>query len=360
MLMRPSFAHFLPRFLSCVVLLLMSSTGAVFASPCLSVTLTGTQGGPPIFNGLAGAGTLVQYGDSENQCRDTLLQFDTGRGTNQQLSKLQVPGNQLDAVFLTHLHSDHSEGLSDIMQLRWHFNSDGPKVDLVCSADVPAPSGYTMSCEKFAEHIADSLIESGEMAQRLAENPKRLPDGPAALLNVQSFGVTDEPVTVWESGDVTVSAISSQHIAGHASYRVDTPAGSVVIGGDAGNDKPEPPRPSSTSEQVERLAKDVDIIVHSTIHPVMGPEFDSGFPAPIYYRQSNASDLGAMAQRVGAEHLMLTHLIPPLDAMRQGPYPIPNGPLTVADYESAVQEGGYEGITTVGKDLITITLVAPE
>src|SRR5262245_66138923 len=60
---------------------------------------------------------------------------------------------------------------------------------------------------------------------------------------------------VWSSGDVKVSAIRSTHIAGHASYRVDTPAGSVVIGGDAGNDVPLPPRSSSTSEQVEKLAK---------------------------------------------------------------------------------------------------------
>jgi ribonuclease Z len=30
------------------------------ATPCLIVTLTGTQGGPQSFNGLAGAGTLVR------------------------------------------------------------------------------------------------------------------------------------------------------------------------------------------------------------------------------------------------------------------------------------------------------------
>jgi hypothetical protein len=43
----------------------------------------------------------------------------------------------------------------------------------------------------------------------------------------------------------------------------------VVIGGDAGNDVLAPPRASSTSEQVEKLAKGVDIVVHSTMHPVM-------------------------------------------------------------------------------------------
>ena len=32
----------------------------VQAAPCMKVTLTGTQGGPPVFNGQAGSGTLVQ------------------------------------------------------------------------------------------------------------------------------------------------------------------------------------------------------------------------------------------------------------------------------------------------------------
>jgi len=140
---------------------------------------------------------------------------------------------------------------------------------------------------------------------------------------------------------------------------VDTPAGSVVIGGDAGNDKPKPPRSSSTSDQVEQLAQGADVIVHSTIHPVMGPDLDSGFPPPIYFRQSTATDLGALAKRAGAKHLMLTHLIPPLGAKKQGPYPIPNGPLKIADYVDAVALSGFDGETIVGEDLVSITLPAP-
>ncbi|MEP5375938.1 MAG: MBL fold metallo-hydrolase, partial [Hyphomicrobiales bacterium] len=197
---------------------------ASYAAPCLEVTLTGTQGGPPVFMGQAGAGTLITYGDEETNCRDVLLQFDTGRGTTQQLSKIGVPAGKLTAVFFTHIHSDHSEGLGDLMQLRWHFNSAGPKVDLVCHEDAKAGAGHTMSCQNYAQHIGDALINSGEMAQRLAENPKRLPGGPADLLNVVTFPPANEPMTVWEKGDVKVSAISSRHVAGHASYRVDTPA----------------------------------------------------------------------------------------------------------------------------------------
>lgn len=328
------------------------------AEPCVEVALTGTQGGPPVFRGQAGAGTLVRYGDSENNCSDVLLQFDTGRGTTQQLSKLGVPAGRLTAIFLTHIHSDHSEGLPDLIQLRWHFSSSGPKVDLVCSNDAKSPFGHIMSCQKFAAHIGDALIQSGEMAQRLAENPKRLPGGPADLLNVMLFDGTSEPQVVWQRDDVSVSAVASRHVPGHASYRVDTPAGSVVIGGDAGNDKPEPPRDTSTSAQVEALAEGADIVVHSVIHPVMGPDGQTGFPPPIYYRQSTATDLGALSSRAEVGHLMLTHLIPPMGAPRQGPYPLPDGGLTEADYERAVRDGGFEGNVVVGTDLATLRLPA--
>jgi ribonuclease Z len=324
----------------------------------MMVTLTGTQSGPPAFNGLAGAGTLVRYGDDNNNCGAVKLQFDAGRGTTMRLSQVGVPPAQLNAVFLTHLHSDHTDGLADLMQLRWHFNSKGPKIDLVCSADVASALGFTVSCKKLAAHIGDAYIQSGEIAQRISESNVRLPGGPADVINVVTFETKDEPHVVWSSGDVKVSAIRSTHMAGHASYRVDTPAGSVVIGGDAGNDVPKPPRPSSTSDQVEKLAKGADVLVHSTIHPVMGPDKDSGFPPPIYFRQSTAQDLGALAKRAGVKHLMLTHLLPPVGAARQGPYKIPGGALTEASYKGAVAASGYSGNTIVGSDLISIRLPA--
>ena len=338
----------------------LTPTEDAHAAPCLSVTLTGTQGGPPLFRGQAGAGTLVQYGEEENGCGDVRLQFDTGRGTNQQLSKIRVPVGTLNAIFYTHMHSDHTEGLHDILQLRWHFVSGGPKVDIVCSDDAkaPGPLEFTLSCRNFVAHIGDAFVQSGEIAQRIAENQNRLPGGPADLANVMTFAPGEEPVEVWSSGDVTVSAIRSTHIPGHASYRVDTPAGSVVVGGDAGNDTRQPPRPSSTSEQVERLAQGADVLVHSTIHPVMGPDGESGFPPPIYFRQSTASDLGALSQRAGVKHLMLTHLIPPIGAPRQGPFPIAGGGLSEADYVEAVQDAGYTGNTIVGTDLADLMLVA--
>src|SRR5207344_2492978 len=220
----------------------------------------------------AGPGTLVRYGDDTNNCSAVRMQFDAGRGTTMRLSQLDVAPVQITAVFFTHMHSDHVDGFADLMQLRWHFDSKGPKVDVVCTSDTVSALGFTISCQKFIAHLADSYVQSGEIAHRL-------PGGPPELVHLITFEAKDGPQLVWSAGDVKVSAIRSTHIAGHASYRVDTPAGSVVIGGDAGNDVLAPPRSSSTSEQVEKLAKGADIVVHSAIHPIMGPDKGSGmFP----------------------------------------------------------------------------------
>ena len=140
---------------------------------------------------------------------------------------------------------------------------------------------------------------------------------------------------------------------GQCGFLCDAPQ-TVWVKGDARK----PPRNTSTSAQVETLAEGADILVHSVIHPVMGPDGTSGFPPPIYYRQTTATDLGSLAQRAGAGHLMLTHLIPPLGAPRQGLYPIEGGGLTEADYVDAVRAGGFEGGVTVGADLVGHRLVA--
>ena len=47
------------------------------------------------------------------------------------------------------------EGFADWVQLRWSFNGTGPKIDAICSADSVSPAGVTVSCSKFAAHIAD-------------------------------------------------------------------------------------------------------------------------------------------------------------------------------------------------------------
>jgi len=65
------------------------------------------------------------------------------------------------------------------------------------------------------------------------------------------------------------------------------------------NDVLAPPRNWSTSDQVEKLAKG---LTSSSVRdsPIMGPGKGSDMYPYAYYRQSAVPDLGAMAQRAGA------------------------------------------------------------
>ena len=321
------------------------------AKPCMRVILTGTMGGPGTFNGLAGSGTLITYGTSDSDCSDYKLQFDIGRGTTTRLSNIGLRATDIDAIFLTHIHSDHADDLAIFMQYRWFFNGDD--IDIICAVD-PA-----LNCTALAEHIADPYIQAGEIDQRLSERPFLKPGGPSDLTSVNSFTATDAEKTVWSrnlqgGGNIKVDAIRSNHIGGHASYRVSTPAGAVVIGGDASNDSPDPAtRPFSTSESVEKLSKNADALVHSCIHPVYK---NSGFPQPVFNRQSSVPDLGAMAERAKVDNLVLTHLFPPIGADAPFVFPVPGGPLTIQDYEDAAINGGFTGEIYVGTDLITIEI----
>jgi ribonuclease Z len=73
----------------------------------MAVTLLGT-GTPVASPDRFGPATLVEAGGL------TLL-FDAGRGVTIRLAQLHIPfGKGIDAIFLTHYHSDHVNGLPDI------------------------------------------------------------------------------------------------------------------------------------------------------------------------------------------------------------------------------------------------------
>ena len=101
---------------------LLASTGAARGAPCMEVILTGTGTPVPFANkgvARAGAGTLVRYGDTTDGCNLLALQFDAGRGTALRLSQVGIIAPRLNAVLLTHIHSDHTTDLPDLIETRW-------------------------------------------------------------------------------------------------------------------------------------------------------------------------------------------------------------------------------------------------
>ena len=92
-------------------LLLAARLGAQTPRPEFRVTLLGI-GAPPMSMTRFGPSTLVEVGGQT-------LVFDVGRGAAQRLGQLGVSFARIDAVFLTHLHSDHVVGLPDLWLSGW-------------------------------------------------------------------------------------------------------------------------------------------------------------------------------------------------------------------------------------------------
>src|SRR5689334_23163027 len=84
------------------------------------VTLLGT-GGPEPTATRFGPATLIQAGGLS-------LLFDAGRGVTVRLYQLGISsGKGIDAVFLTHYHSDHVEGLPDLWMTGYMFGPFGSR-----------------------------------------------------------------------------------------------------------------------------------------------------------------------------------------------------------------------------------------
>ena len=88
-----------------------------------------------------------------------------------------------------------------------------------------------------------------------------------------------------------------------------------------------------------------DVLVHEACRTsalsslIAGTTFET-----IFSYHADTVPLGAMARRAGVPHVVLTHLIPPVDE-----------PADADAFAQDLRDGGYEGTITVGEDLTTVT-----
>jgi hypothetical protein len=100
----------LTRLMATALIVLTTALGAN-AQETFRVTLLGT-GNPQLRPDRFGPGTLVEAGDQK-------LLFDAGRGVPIRLAQIRVPPARLDALFITHYHSDHVNGIPDLWLTAW-------------------------------------------------------------------------------------------------------------------------------------------------------------------------------------------------------------------------------------------------
>jgi len=280
----------------------------------LTVTITGS--GCPIPDpDRAGPGVLVRSGD-------IALQLDVGRSTVQRLAAAGVWPGRLSAVFITHHHSDHMVGLADLVLTRWTLD----RTDSLEPLDIVAPDG---PAQRFAERMLDVWVD--DITARLAHNGRSHRPQP----NVRGFEATSSVTEVWSSGDVLVTAIAVHHepLSPAVAYRVDSPAGSVVVSGD-----------TIVCDEVAELARGADVLVYEAMRfePIEALPRDRRF---ILDYHADTRLIGAQAAELGVANLVLTHLIP-----------APGTDDERARFVADIRSGGYLGEVRVADDLDAITL----
>jgi glyoxylase-like metal-dependent hydrolase (beta-lactamase superfamily II) len=66
--------------------------------------------------------TMPSATHSPNRCSGSAnekLQFDAGRGATARLTQIGVSTGTINAVFLTHFHSDHTSSIPDLWLIGW-------------------------------------------------------------------------------------------------------------------------------------------------------------------------------------------------------------------------------------------------
>lgn len=289
-------------------------------------------GGPMTHIERSGSCVAVQAGSH-------LYVVDAGTNGARNIGRFGVGVGRVEAVLITHAHSDHIDGLGELGVLRWASGNHstplpvyGPPVvaDVVAGFNLAyaADAGYRVS------HHGETVVPASGGGLRAA--PFSLPrDG--------------ELVTVLETDDgVRISAFQVSHppVTQAVGYRIDYRDRSVVLSGD-----------TAKSANLINHARGVDLLLHEALASRMteriaqaADSVNVAGPAkimrdvPSYH--ATPVEAAESAAEAGATQLLLYHIIPP---------------LPISALEQVFLDGvadAYDGPVTLGTDGTLISLPA--
>jgi ribonuclease Z len=244
----------------------------------MELTLLGT-GCPQASSERYGPASLVRH--------DSLaFLVDCGSGVTQRLLAAGSNGRALDAVFLTHLHSDHIVDLFQLVISSWHQGRERPQ-------RIYGPSGTRRYC---ADLMA---LWRAELDQRIAHELRS--SSQALELEVTEF----EAGCVWDKDGLRVTAIEVDHrpVPFAFGFVFEARGRKLVFSGD-----------TRYCPALIEAARGADVLVHECfLHGLMSSDTGNRTSAGLQNVASYhtlSSEVGKIACKAGARCLVLNHFVP--------------------------------------------------
>lgn len=290
-------------------------TSTVNAACDFRVTLLGT-GVPTPRPDRFGPSTLIEAGNQK-------LLIDAGRGATIRLYEIGVPIGRIDALFLTHFHSDHTIGIPDLWLTGWLQSHFGTRSSPFC---VIGPSGTQTLMSHLEKAYADDI--------RIRMEDERLPaDGvTVAATEFEGDGL------VYENNGVKVVAFEVDHgdvIKPAYGYRIEYGGRAVVMSGD-----------TRRNSNVLRYGTGADLLIHEVA--IVRPELASErYIRRIMAHHTTAYEAGQIFDQAKPRLAAFTHLV--FLASESVP------PATLSDLVAEARRS-YSGPLIVGEDLMSFEI----
>ena len=283
--------------------------------------------------GLCGTGSPLPARERAASCTvviagKAMFVVDAGEGAARNISLMGLPNGQIRALFLTHFHSDHIDGMGPMMLLRW--TASGNRSPL----PVHGPTGVEGVIAGFNAAYA---LDNG---YRTAHHGAQITPPAAAGAVAMSFDLPASPTVVYDAGGLRVTAFAVDHrpVRPSVGYRFDYKGRSVVISGD-----------TARSKTLETAAKGADLLIHEALQPKMvktlaaqldkvGRKQTAQIMRDILDYHASPAQAADSARTAGVKMLVLSHVVPSMPS----PY------LDAAFLDGA--EDHFDGPIVVGED----------
>lgn len=297
--------------------------------------------------GLCGAGAPMPAADRSGPCvvviaGRRLFVIDAGTGGVRTLARMGFQPGQIERVLLTHFHSDHIDGLGEMMLQRWVGNANASPLP------VHGPEGVQSVVDGF--NTAYALDKGYRVAHHGEEVAPSTGFGGTAI----QFALENGEATMLDDAGLTIKAFAVEHtpVEPAVGYRISYKGRTAVISGD-----------TKTSAAVERQAQGVDLLVHEALSPelvgLIGAAANKGGRANIAKIMRDILDYhttpeqaAEIASRAKARFLLLYHIVPPLPlSALEGPFlgrsrEIYQGPLSVG------RDGDFVSMPAGSSDIV--------